>query len=367
MDAVEIITKGLDGIERSVDTFKQNARKDIEEMKDSQRELADRLLGIEQKGGVWPGDGVKTGGASDGLGKKVWKSIQDNGDLLSKTDKLRIEIKAAGDVTGTSSARTIQSGIASAPAGMILGVQNAFPARTIGATSAIEYSRYTGIEGAAAVQAAEGDTKSAVRPTFSLITQAGITIAGYAKVSKQALTDSNELQRAIDVTLRRSIGTALDSTLNAGTWGGAAGLLAHSTAYTSLVYTSLVDAASEGVATMQVAGFNPDTVVLNPADWLAICVAKATGSGEYLSGAYLAPLPELLRGLRVVLSSTVTAGKVLLADSSQLELLIVDDMTVEIGTSGDDFTKNVRTILGEMRVIPTFRAVGAARLITPKA
>jgi len=117
---------------------------------------------------------------------------------------------------------------------------------------------------------------------------------------------------------------------------------------------------------MQVAGFNPDTVVLNPADWLAICVAKASGSGEYLSGAYLAPLPELLRGLRVVLSSTVTAGKVLLADSSQLELLIVDDMTVEIGTSGDDFTKNVRTILGEMRVIPTFRAVGAARLITPK-
>ena len=106
--------------------------------------------------------------------------------------------------------------------------------------------------------------------------------------------------------------------------------------------------------------------LLGPADWLAICVAKASGSGEYLSGAYLAPLPELLRGLRVVLSSTVTAGKVLLADSSQLELLIVDDMTVEIGTSGDDFTKNVRTILGEMRVIPTFRAVGAARLITPK-
>ena len=35
--------------------------------------------------------------------------------------------------------------------------------------------------------------------------------------------------------------------------------------------------------------------------------------------------------------------------------------------AGDDFTKNVRTILGELRVIPTFRAVGAVRLITPKA
>ena len=104
---------------------------------------------------------------------------------------------------------------------------------------------------------------------------------------------------------------------------------------------------------------------MRPADWLAITTAKATGSGEYLSGAYLAPLPELLRGMKVVLSPTVTAGKVLVVDSSQIELLVVEDLNVEIGTDADDFTKNVRTILGELRVVPTFRAVGAARLITP--
>ena len=39
----------------------------------------------------------------------------------------------------------------------------------------------------------------------------------------------------------------------------------------------------------------------------------------------------------------------------------------EVGTDSDDFTHNIRTILGELRFIPTFRAVGAARLITPKA
>ena len=105
----------------------------------------------------------------------------------------------------------------------------------------------------------------------------------------------------------------------------------------------------------------------SPADWLAVTTAKASGSGEYLSGAYLSPLPELLRGLNVVLSPTVTAGKVMVVDSSQVELLVVEDITVEVGLVDDDFTKNVRTILGEIRVIPTFRAVGAARLITPKA
>lgn len=287
----------------------------------------------------------------------------ENKDLLSKTDKLRMEIKAAGDVTGTSSARTVQSGGVGIPTGMAIGVQFGMPTRMIGATSAYEYSRYTGIEGAAAKQSAEGAAKAALRPTFSLINQPAITIAGYSKVSKQALTDSAELQKAIDITLRRSINVALDSELNNGSWGG---LLTLATAYTSLVYTSLADAASEAVATMQEAGFIPDTVVMRPADWLAITTAKASGSGEYLSGSYLAPLPEGLRGLKVVLSPTVTAGKAMVYDSSQLELLIVDDMTVEIGTDSDDFTKNVRTILGEMRVIPTFRSVGAARLITPK-
>lgn len=355
-------------IEQSFDRVEKKVDERLESITVMQRELADRLLQIEQKGSSWNDGGhndfAVTGGAT--LGNKVWKELRNNSDLLAKTDKLRLDIKAAGDVTGTSSARTIVSGGVGTPAGMALGVHNAFTVRNIGATSAVEYSRYTGLEGAAAVQAAEGDAKAAVRPTFSLVSQAALTIAGYSKISKQALNDQSELSRAIDVTLRRSIAKALDTLLNSGSWGGAAGMLAHATAYTSLVYTGLADAASEGVATMQEAGYVPDTVVLKPADWLAITTATATG-GEYLSGAYLSPLPELLRGLKVVLSPTVTAGKVMVLDSSQFELLVVEDLAVEIGTDADDFTRNVRTILGEMRVIPTFRAVGAARLITPKA
>ena len=327
-------------------------------------ELRDRLLELEQKGTALP-DGVITKNQK-GLGDQVWKAMQENADLLQKTNRVRLEIKAAGDALTTSSARTIISGGVGAPAGMSLGVHNALPTRNIGAVSAFEYSKYLAIEGAAAQQAAEGDAKAAVRPTFSLITQPAITVAGYSKISKQAMTDSNELKQAIDITLRRSIFKSLDSILNTASWGGANGFLAHATAYTSLVYTGLADAASEGVAFMQEAGFVPDTVIMKPADWLAITTAKATG-GEYLSGAYLAPLPELLRGLKVVLSPTVTAGKVMLLDSSQCELLVVDDLSVEIGTDGNDFTNNIRTILGEIRVIPTFRAVGSARLITPKA
>lgn len=359
--SVEQITKALDAIESKYQDFD-------EKHTIKSRELADEILQLKQRGGMaGTGTDVGAGFASKGggLGATVWSGVQENADLLAKTSRVRFEVKAAADAITTTSGRKIASGNVGAPEGMALGVQNGLPQRIAGAT-AIEYSRYTGIQGAAAVQATEGAAKAAVRPDHTLVTQQGITIAGYSKISKQALTDSAALQRAVDTTLRRSIAAALDSVIVAGsgTWGGLATL---GTAYTSLLYTGLADAASEAVATMQEAGFNPDLVAMRPSDWLALQVARGTANDHYLAGSYLAPLPELLRGMRVVLSPTVAAGKCHVIDSAMCELLIVDDMSVEIGTDADDFTKNLRTILGEVRVIPTFYATGAVRVITPKA
>lgn len=357
MESIEI-KSALDGL-----TKVMNDR--VGQLEIKSRELADDLLSFKQKGIHMPGPTSLAGGAN--FSRAVLESFRDNAELINKSPNVRLEIKAAADALTTSTARTVTTAGVGVPGGAAIGIHNGLSSREIGAISAVEYSRYLANEGAAGKQSAEGAAKAAVRPTFSLIVEPAATIAGYTKISKQALNDSAELQNAIDITLRRSIATALDAYLTGGTWGGAAGLLAHATAYTSLLYTGLADAASEGMAAMQTAGFNPDVVAISPADWLGIVVAKASGSGEYLSGSYLSSIPESLRGLRRVLSPTVTAGKVMLLDSSQVELLIVEDMTIEIGTDADDFTKNIRTVLAEMRVIPTFRAVGAARLITPKA
>jgi hypothetical protein len=87
--------------------------------------------------------------------------------------------------------------------------------------------------------------------------------------------------------------------------------------------------------------------------------------GQYLSGNYLGSLPVELRGLRVVFAG-VTSGKAYLLDSRHCELLVCDNFNIEIAYSGDDFVKNLVTVLGECRVIPTFRTVGAARLVSPK-
>lgn len=327
-----------------------------------QAEIKDRMLQLEQKSSARP-DGIQTKASS--LGEQFIKSFEANKDLFEKTRSVRLEIKAAGDAITTANGRTIVSGGVGAPGATLLGLQNALTVRPASGTSAIEYSRYTGQQGAAAVQAGEGAAKAAVRPDHTLITQGALTIAGFSKMSRQAMNDSAELRRAVDTTLTRSVNTALDVALTTGGTGFAGGFAALATAYTSLVYTSLVDAISEGVATMQTAGFAPDVVAVSPADWLSITVMKDT-AGQYLSGAYLGAMPAEMRGLRVVLSPTVAAGKALLIDSTHTELLIVDGFTVEVGYVGDDFTNNLATILGEMRCIPVFRTVGAMRLITPK-
>lgn len=358
---IQMITKALDRVEEG-----------IQGMNTKQRELADRVLQLEQKGTA-PGPNGSLSGSSFGngggqsLGDKFLESFQKNKDLFEKTRSVRLEIKAATDAITTTSGRNVMSFGRKTPESAVLGLQNALVSRPTANTSAVEYSRFTGIQGAAALQATEGAAKSAVRADHSLIVQTALTIAGFSKMSKQALNDSEELKRSVDATIRRSVGTALDVALCNGATGFVGGFEALATPYTSLLYQAMADAVSEGVATMQTAGFNPDVVTLNPADWLAIVVKRGTANDHYLSGNYLGAMPSEMRGLKVVLSPSVDVGKALLMDSSHSDLLVVDQFSIEVAFSGDDFTQNLVTILGEVRVIPVFRSVGSARLITPKA
>jgi HK97 family phage major capsid protein len=346
------ILNALDSVENKLTSFKTD-----------QAEMRDRLMQLEQKPNSKLADFTKS---KETLGDKFVKSFDANRELFEKTRSVRLEVKAAGDTITTTSGRTLIGGGVGSINGGVMGLQNVLPTRAASNTTATEYSRYTGQQGAAAQQAAEGDAKAAVRPDHSLIVQTALTIAGYAVMSKQAVSDSAELRRSVDITIRRSVGTALDAALVNGATGFAGGYETLATAYTSLVYTGLVDAISEGVSTMQVAGFSPDAVALNPADWLSIAVLKDS-TGQYLSGAYLGAMPSEMRGLRVVLSPSVDAGKALLMDTAHSELMVADDFTVSVGYVNDQFTKNLVSILGELRVIPTFRTTGSMRLITPKA
>ena len=328
-----------------------------------QAEIKERLLQVEQKSSA-KADGIIQTKAS--LGDQFAAKFNDNKELFGKTQNIRLEVKAAADPVTTASGRNLVAGGVGAPGVNMIGLQNGLTITPANGVTAVEYSRFLAVEGSAAVQASEGAAKAALRPTHLMVTQSGITVAGFSKLSRQALSDSGELKRAIDNVLARSVSNAMDAMLVNGGTGFVGGYLALATSVTSLVYQNLVDAVSESVATMQTGGFSPDTVAVSPADWLSVQVLKST-TGEYLSGSYIGQMPSALRGLKVVLSASMPAGKALVFDSSQCELKVVDDYQIEMGYSGTDMTQNLVTLLAETRVIPVYRAVGSAILVTPKA
>jgi hypothetical protein len=202
MDTAQVI-KGLDKIGDTLDGIKA-----------TQREQAERLLDLEQRRGAPPAEGK---GLT--LGAQFAAKMREHADLLAKTGRLRLELRAASDPVTTTSGRTIQTGNVGAPQGRVLGMQYGLPRRAAGGTSALEYSRFTGTEGGAAQQATEGAAKAYVRPGHALVTQSALTVAGLTQMSKQALNDSALLARAIDVTLMRSVDTALDALLVSGGTG----------------------------------------------------------------------------------------------------------------------------------------------------
>lgn len=325
----------------------------------------DAITELSQKSEVALVGSMKTGGKT--LGDIAVKQFADNQDIFAKSRSVSLELKAATDAVTTANTRTIMSGgMGMAGAAAPLGLQNAFNTRQAIGTTALEYSRYIGVEGAAAVQAAEGDAKAAVRPNWSLITEAAETIAGVTVISRQSLTDSTELKNGVNITLARSIAAKMDDVLWNGVAGGFAGFGTLSTLHHSTEFAMLPDAISEAVAVMQVAGYAPDCVALHPSTWVAIVTARGTSNDAYLSGNYLGEQAMTLRGLRVVISASVPAGRALLLDSTQSEILIVQNPMLEIGYSGDQFTRNLCTALLEIRAIPVFKATGSAMYVVPE-
>lgn len=350
---------------KAVRDIEESCVESLRKLDTKQREIDDRLLDIEQKGSAIKDVETKTD-SKKSIGELFIKQFDSNREFFEKTRSVRLEIKAAGDPVTTASGRTIISAGVGSIGVSNVGMQYGIPIRVVGGVSAVEYSRYTGQTGSAGVQTSEGAAKSALRPEHSLITQSAITIAGYTKMSRQALNDSAELRNAVDVTIAGDVNANLNALLNLGSVSPAfAGFYSLAQATTSAVYTSLADAISETVANMQIVGFNPDTVFMSPGTWLGLVVAKAA-DGHYMTGNYLGVLPDDFRGLKVVLSPGIAAGKAMVMDARHSELLIVDGFNIEVAYSGDDFTKNLVTVLGEMRVIPVYRTAGSAVLVTPK-
>lgn len=210
---------------------------------------------------------------------------------------------------------------------------------TVSVTSnAVEFVSWSKTAGGAAVVAEKGNKPSAEwAPTVTSDTLD--TIAVYTQLTRQLIEDASAVRSLIDSELRRDV--IREEEAQAAAALAAATLPTHN----GLASAGLLAAIRGGMAVVQEAGYQPNAVLLHPADYadLDVDVMGTTLDGPRVRGGYwgLTPIPSSEQTL-----GTATVGDFRAAIQrfirSQVNLYITD-------SHASTFLANVFTLLAERR------------------
>ena len=377
------ILKAIDGVEtklkemsdkaagemKTLGKVSEDTKTAIETIGTEQRELADRLLKLEQERKAAKDDLPLQ---EDGYGEQFVKAAEFEG--FTKADahgRIRIELKntVTNAIGNTFSER--RPGI----------VEGAFRLFTIEdlltkiptSAPAIDWVRENVFTNAAA-ETAEGVIKPQSSITFSPGTMPISTVAHWIKITRQLAKDNAALAAYINrrmvygVNLRvenqllvgNGVAPNINGLLNAGNF------TAHGYTAASLTAAGLTnnrfDLIGAAMGDAALADYPADVVVLNTGDWWKLRLAKDT-QGRYLLGdPGSAAVPQLF-GSSVVASNAMPAGKVWVGSLSQAATLwIREGVVVEMSDSDENnFQLNLITIRAERRLALTVEKPAAAR------
>lgn len=338
----------FDGQLKEQGEVQTETRDAVQKLSVQYKEVDDRLRDIEQKG-------VKMSGPA--IGKTAGLLFTESPEFKSlssgQREKVRVEVKATVVSDSTTVFPYQNPGIIGG-AFVPLTVRDILTSVPISSNMANSLREASWTNSAAEVS--QGAAKNESDISFEQYNVAITTVAHWIKVSNQLLADAPAIARYIDTRLRDGLAQRVDRQLllGNGTSPNLSGFTdsGNYTAYTPTSDDLLVDAINRAKYTLWAAGYQPTAVVVNPADWGAMERARESAGG----GMYLYGLPGMNAGtnpfgLRVVLSTHLTAGKILIGDfSNSATLWTREGVTVEMGYINDDFTKNLVTIRAEERL-----------------
>lgn len=247
-----------------------------------------------------------------------------------------------------------------------LVIRDLFGAESISG-AALTYLVEGAMEGAPAVTA-EGNAKPQIHfadPTPKTVSLK--KIAAFIKESDEYISDYPFLASAINGRLMYQVGLVEQNTLVADLLG-TSGIQTDNTSWTaSSTATDIADLILEAAMDVQDgSGFAADGIVLNPATWYALRVAK-NGNDDYYGGGFFGAqnIPNLW-GIPVCVTPAVTAGQVVVgAFKACGSVVSKGGITVEAtNTDADDFQKNLMTIRAEERLALAVRRPAGFKLIT---
>ena len=185
----------------------------------------------------------------------------------------------------------------------------------------------------------EGLAKPEAALTFTPESAPLDTLAHWIQITRQALEDATYIRSVIEGKLRRGVTLAIVDAIQAA--------ITAATLPGAIVPTggNLIEAIRVGVGTVQSNGYNPNAVILNPADWAAMDIAVMGGT---LNGPTVG---SNFWGLTPIASTIQAAGTALVGDfKSGVTWFDRNVSSVFMSDSHQDlFIKNTLVILAETR------------------
>jgi len=358
------------------------AAKDLEAIKGKFEEFCDKheeaiknLADIAEKQGITINEMSRKNSIAqpqslgDAIKSAITEKIEAFKAMKANKSAPGVTLKAAATMTTANILPTTGGAIPFSLAtgnGGIIGIQRRKPflREIIGAkptSSMYEYWVEQVNPDGAVNNVAEAAAKPQIDTDFQERTAKVEKIAGWAKMSKEVLADVDGMRNFIEDEIQTLVELKLDQQLysGTGTTPQLKGLTQWATTL-SVAGTSFalgVDQANNydvAIAAKSIQAnsyfFEPNVMLINPIDYGMMQVLK-TSQGEYIYPRWSTADGMEIAGMRVYANPGVTAGDFIIMDTTKLRLRMREEFVIDYGYENDDFTKNLVTVLGELRAL----------------
>ena len=118
-----------------------------------------------------------------------------------------------------------------------------------------------------------------------------------------------------------------------------------------------MDAIRAAIAQLQSLNFTDNIVAfVNPIDAANMDLSKSADDGHYLLPPFVSQNGMMVSGVPVIVDNNIAVGSLLIGDMTKYKIAMLEGFTIRWGLDMDDFSKNLITVIGEMRFHQYFSA-----------
>jgi len=352
---------------------KEDVEKAIENLRDSQMKQLEQLnkglseLGLAIKSMTEKPQSTETNffdSLKEGLRQNIDKlKALSNDESIEKAKSSEFSFKAVGDMT---IAGNVSGG--NVPVEQRLSGLNTIASRRVRlldivsrgvASSNVLSWVYQANKDGSAGQTTEGTTKNQIDFDLVVNSESVKKTTAYIKVSTEMLDDIDFIESEIRNELVREVLKKVESGVYSGSGltNNLNGIRTVATAFSAGTFAGTVDNANEvdvlTVAMNQIVIADQDQanyILMHPSDVTALKLVKVTSTDKrYVERLVMVAGELLLDGCPIIPTTLVTAGTYLVGDFTKAFVYDKGGLQINIGLDGNDFTKNMRTILAEWR------------------